>query len=39
MNKKKISVKTVIITIITLILLAISLFPFYYMIVQSQVGS
>lgn len=33
--RKKISVKTVIITIITLILLAISLFPFYYMVVQS----
>ena len=35
MNKKKISVKTVIITIMTLILLALSLFPCYYMIVQS----
>ena len=33
--KKKISIKTIIITIITLILLAISLFPFYYMVVQS----
>ena len=33
--RKNISVKTVIITIITLILLAISLFPFYYMVVQS----
>lgn len=33
--KKKINVKTVIITVITLILLAISLFPFYYMVVQS----
>lgn len=35
MKKKKISVQTVIITIVTLILLAVSLFPFYYMIVQS----
>ncbi|MCI6018424.1 MAG: carbohydrate ABC transporter permease [Clostridiales bacterium] len=33
--KKKISLKTVIITIITLVLLAISLFPFYYMVIQS----
>lgn len=33
--KKKISVKTVLIMIITFILLAISLFPFYYMVVQS----
>lgn len=33
--KKKVSVKTVLIMAITLILLAISLFPFYYMVVQS----
>lgn len=33
--KKKISVKTVLIMIVTFILLAISLFPFYYMVVQS----
>lgn len=33
--KKKINVKTIIITVITLILLAISLFPFYYMVIQS----
>ncbi len=33
--KKKTSIQTVIITIITLILLVISLFPFYYMVVQS----
>ena len=35
MRKKKLSLKTIIITIITLILLVISLFPYYYMIVQS----
>ena len=33
--KKKVSVKTVLIMAATLILLAISLFPFYYMVVQS----
>lgn len=33
--KKKVSVKTVLIMAVTLILLAISLFPFYYMVVQS----
>ena len=33
--KKKVTVKTVLIMAVTLILLAISLFPFYYMVVQS----
>lgn len=33
--KKKVTVKTVLIMAATLILLAISLFPFYYMVVQS----
>lgn len=33
--KKKVSVKMVLILIITFILLAMSLFPFYYMVVQS----
>lgn len=35
MTKKKVSLKTIIITIITIILLVISLFPFYYLVVQS----
>jgi multiple sugar transport system permease protein len=35
MQKKKIKASTVIITIITIVLLLISLFPFYYMVVQS----
>lgn len=34
-RKKKISVKTYIITAVTLTLLAISLFPYYYMVLQS----
>lgn len=35
--KKKINAKTVVIMLITFILLAISLFPFYYMVIQSFV--
>lgn len=38
MRKKKISLKTTIIIIITMLLLAISLFPYYYMLVQSFTG-
>lgn len=34
-KRKKISAKTCVITAITLLLLAISLFPYYYMVVQS----
>ena len=34
-RKKKLSVKTYIITAVTLTLLAISLFPYYYMVLQS----
>lgn len=33
--KRKFRIKTVILTVITLLLLAVSLFPFYYMVVQS----
>lgn len=35
MRKKKLKLKTIAVVIITMLLLAISLFPFYYMIVQS----
>lgn len=35
MTRKKVSIKTTLITVITIILLVISLFPFYYLIVQS----
>ena len=34
-RKKKFGVKTCIITAVTLALLAISLFPYYYMVIQS----
>ena len=34
-RKKKLSVKTYVITAVTLTLLAISLFPYYYMVLQS----
>lgn len=33
--KRKLRIKTRILTVITLLLLIISLFPFYYMVVQS----
>ena len=33
--KRKLRIKTRILTVITLLLLVISLFPFYYMVVQS----
>lgn len=34
-KRKKMSAKTCVITVVTLLLLAISLFPYYYMVVQS----